>query len=80
MHKNYIEAVLPHALAEGQRLLGDDFIYQQDNARPHIHKNSLSWIKGNFSQFIDQNKWPPNSPDLKVLNYFVWDAIGHNMY
>ncbi|CAF2096163.1 unnamed protein product [Rotaria magnacalcarata] len=41
-HKNYIDIVLPHALAEGQRLLGEDFIYQQDNATPHTHKDSLT--------------------------------------
>ncbi|CAF4957938.1 unnamed protein product, partial [Rotaria socialis] len=63
-HKNYIDIVLPHALAEGQRLLGEDFIYQQDNATPHTHKDSLTWIRNNFSRFIDETKWPPNSPYL----------------
>ncbi|CAF1151578.1 unnamed protein product [Rotaria sordida] len=79
-HSNYIEVVLPHALAEGRHLLGDDFIYQQDNATPHTHKNSLAWIKNKFTRFIDENKWSPNSPDLNILNYYVWDAIGHNMH
>jgi hypothetical protein len=37
-HENYIEAVLPHAQSEGQQLLGDDFIYQQDNACIHIRE------------------------------------------
>ena len=37
-HENYIEIVLPHALAEDRWLLGDDFICQQDNATPHKHK------------------------------------------
>ncbi|CAF4275549.1 unnamed protein product, partial [Rotaria magnacalcarata] len=41
-HKNYIDIVLPHVLTEGQRLLGEDFIYQQDNATPHTHKDSLT--------------------------------------
>ncbi|CAF4405742.1 unnamed protein product [Rotaria magnacalcarata] len=41
-HKNYIDIVLPRALAEGQRLLGEVFIYQQDNAIPHTHKDSLT--------------------------------------
>ncbi|CAM4744288.1 unnamed protein product [Rotaria magnacalcarata] len=79
-HENYIEIVLPHALSEGQRLLGDNFIYQQDNATPHKHKDSIAWIKKNFPRFIDEKKWPPNSPDLNVLDYYVWDAIGHNMH
>jgi hypothetical protein len=41
-HENYIEVVLPHAQAEGQRPLGDDFIYQQGNVIPHTHKKSLA--------------------------------------
>ncbi|CAF4853186.1 unnamed protein product [Rotaria magnacalcarata] len=53
-HENYIEIVLPHALSEGQRLLGDNFIYQQDNATPHKHKDSIAWIKKNFPRFIDE--------------------------
>ncbi|CAM4820023.1 unnamed protein product [Rotaria magnacalcarata] len=79
-HENYIEIVLPHALSEGQRLLGDNFIYRQDNATPHKHKDLIAWIKKNFPRFIDEKKWPPNSPDLNVLDYYVWDAIGHNMH
>ncbi|CAF4646770.1 unnamed protein product [Rotaria magnacalcarata] len=55
-HKSYIDIVLPHALAESQRLLGEDFIYQQDNATPHTHKDSLTWIRNNFSRFIDETK------------------------
>ncbi|CAF4393824.1 unnamed protein product, partial [Rotaria magnacalcarata] len=66
-HKNYVDIVLPHALAEDQRLLGEDFIYQQDNAIPHTHKDSLTWIRNKFSRFIDETKWPPNSPNLSVL-------------
>ncbi|CAF4224181.1 unnamed protein product, partial [Rotaria magnacalcarata] len=66
--------------AEGQRLLGDEFIYQQDNATPHKHKDSIAWIKKNFPRFIDVKNWPPNSPDLNVLDYYMWDAIGHNMH
>lgn len=78
-HENYINVVLPHARVEGERLLGTDFIYQQDNATPHVHRKSLTWCAENFSNFIDNERWPPNSPDLNVLDYYVWDAVTTNM-
>jgi hypothetical protein len=37
-------------------------------------------LKFNDSRFINANKWPPNSPDLNILDYHVWDAISHNMH
>ncbi len=40
-HKNYIEIVLPHAQSECERLLGDDFIFQQDYATLHTQRESL---------------------------------------
>jgi hypothetical protein len=79
-NENYIKVVLPHALSEGRRLLGDDFIYQQDGATPHTHKDSQAWCASSFPRFIDSDTWPPNSPDLNVLDYYVWDAIGNNMH
>ena len=33
LHKNYIENILPRAKYEGARLLDDDFIFQQNNAK-----------------------------------------------
>ncbi|CAF4104980.1 unnamed protein product [Rotaria sordida] len=78
-HKNYIEAILQHAQAEGERLLGDNFIFQQDHATPHTHRETLAWCEENLTFFLDNHRWPPNSLDLNVLNYYVWDAITNNM-
>jgi hypothetical protein len=78
-HKNYIEVVLPHAQSEDKRLLDDDFIFQQDNATPHTHRELLAWCEKNLIQFINKHRWPPNSPDLNVLNYYVWDPITNHM-
>ena len=78
-HINYINIVLPHAHSEGLRLLGDHFIFQQDNAKPHTHHASLQWCEENFADFISFQRWPPNSPDLNALDYHVWNAIATNM-
>jgi hypothetical protein len=37
-YENYIEVVLSHAQSKDKRLLGNEFIYQQDNTTLHTHK------------------------------------------
>jgi hypothetical protein len=78
-HENYIEIVLPYAQPKGERLLGDDFIYQPDNVTFHTHQESLAGYKENFTKFVGNHRWSPNSPDLNVLHYYVWDVIRNNM-
>ena len=39
-HDRYIKEVLPVALKYGNDIFGDDWIFQQDGARPHIHEKS----------------------------------------
>jgi len=41
-HKNYIGVLLPYAQSEGNRLLGKDFIYQQDNVTSYIQQEFLA--------------------------------------
>lgn len=71
MNRNYLEN-LP--LAEYRKCF-----YQHDGApahNAHLVKNFLletfadRWI-GNNGPFL----WPPRSPDLAVLDFFVWGAI-----
>ena len=30
--------------------------------------------------FIEPDNWPPNSPDLNVLDYHVWSALQQKVY
>ena len=46
---------------------------------PHTHKKSQVLCERNFPRIIKYEKWPVNSPDLNVLDYFVWDASGNNI-
>ena len=39
-HDRYIKEVRPVALKYGNDMFGDDWIFQQDDARPHIHEKS----------------------------------------
>ena len=42
-HDRYIKKVLPVALKCGNDMFGDDWTFQQDGARPHIHQKSQEW-------------------------------------
>ncbi|CAM4872860.1 unnamed protein product [Rotaria socialis] len=45
----YINEVLPIALECGNRMLGSDWTYQQNGARPHTHRFTQEWCAENFS-------------------------------
>ncbi|CAM2725078.1 unnamed protein product [Rotaria socialis] len=47
----YINEVLPIALECGNRMLGSDWTYQQNGARPHTHRFTQEWCAENFSDW-----------------------------
>ena len=40
----YIKKVLPVALKYGNQFFGSDWVFQQDGAMPHSHKNDVETI------------------------------------
>ena len=72
--ERYIEEILPVALK-----CGNNWTYQQDGARPHIHSLSQRWCDDHFPTFIPKNRWPPNSPDLCPLDYSLWNEVAAGM-
>ena len=74
-HDRYVKKVLPVALKYGNDMFGDDWIFQQDGAKAHMHEKSQEYCAKNFPSFIDKDYWPPNSSDLNPLDYCVWNEI-----
>ncbi|CAF1949018.1 unnamed protein product [Rotaria magnacalcarata] len=70
-HARYIEEVLPVALKYGNHVFGNDWAFQHDGAKPHIHQLTQQWCHDNFPGFIDKDHWLPNSPDLNPLDYCI---------
>jgi inhibitor of nuclear factor kappa-B kinase subunit alpha len=77
--ERYISDVLPIALKSGNKMLGNNWTYQQDGARPHTHNLSQKWCADHFPDFISKDRWPPNSPDLCPLDYSLWNELAESM-
>ena len=71
----YINEVLPIALECGNKMLGSNWTYQHNSARPHLHHLTEEWCAKPFPNFISKKCWPPNSPDLCPLDYSSWSDL-----
>ena len=54
---------------------GRPYVFQQDGAPAHTSNLVQEWLLKNLDMFWSKNIWPPNSPDLNPLDYFVWGVI-----
>ncbi|CAF1052699.1 unnamed protein product [Didymodactylos carnosus] len=68
-HVKYIERVLPVAKKCGDEMMGNDWIFQQDNAPAHNDSETHQWCRDNLPSFIPRERWPANSPNFNPLDY-----------
>lgn len=58
--------------------------FQQDGATPHTAGKVLDWLRKtfgrNFISFKSDTVWPPHSPDLSPLDFFLWGHLKDNVY
>jgi transposase len=73
--QHYTSQLLPLLTEDCRHLLNDEFVFQQDGAPAHTSKQTQDWLQQNCPEFIGKEEWPPNSPDLNPLDYFVWSAM-----
>jgi transposase len=71
----YMDQLLSKLIEDCRAVLGDHFIFQQDGAPAHTANKTQDWLKQNTPEFIKKDEWPPNSPDLNPLDYFIWSAM-----
>lgn len=67
-----------------------DHHFQQDGAPPHTTRENLTLLRDNFgSKVIARNfpetfkegiAWPPYSPDLSPLDFFLWGYVKDRVY
>lgn len=66
----YLNLLKDVIIPEGNRLIGNDFILQQDNAPIHKAKKVMEHLNNNNIELLE---WPPQSPDLSPIeNVWAW--------
>ena len=54
---------------------GRPLVWQQDSAPVHKSKETQAWLQKECYDFVPFSHWPPSSPDLNPLDYFVWSYV-----
>lgn len=58
--------------------------FQQDGATPHTALRVIAWLEEkfgeNFISFKTNNEWPPHSPDLSPLDFYLWGYLKDRVY
>ena len=54
---------------------GRPWVWQQDLAPAHKSKETQAWLQKECYDFVPFSHWPPSSPDLNPLDYFVWSYV-----
>jgi hypothetical protein len=52
--------------------VGSRYMSQQDDAPAHTSDLVQQYLSENVDTFWPKHLWPPNSPDLNHLDYYVW--------
>ena len=54
---------------------GRPWVWQQDLEPAHKSKETQAWLQKECYDFVPFSNWPPSSPDLNPLDYFVWSYV-----
>ncbi|CAG0901689.1 unnamed protein product, partial [Darwinula stevensoni] len=77
--QNYREELLSEMLPEIEDVM-HDYTFMQDGAPAHTALATIQWLRENCPDFIEPENWPPNSPDLNIVDYFVRSALEEKVY
>ncbi len=54
---------------------------QLDDARPYVLTNTMHFLRKFFNErLISSNLWPPHSPNLSPLDFFLWGYLKNSVY
>ena len=61
---DYQEVLEQYMLNDADSFIGDDFVFQHDNAPIHTACSTRQWLRDNNVTVLE---WPPNSPDANPI-------------
>ena len=67
----YQQVLEEHMLTDAVALIGDDFVFQQDNAPIHTSRSTRQWLRQHDVTLLD---WPPKSPDANPIES-LWHEL-----
>jgi len=62
------------------RVAGDAFVFQQDNATSQLAKDAIKLLQQETPDFIGPDLWPSNSLDMNLVDGKVWGIMQQRVY
>jgi len=62
------------------QISGNEFVFQQDSAHAHHARETIELLRQEMPDFISPEQWPPNSPDLNLVDYKIWVTMQQHVY
>ena len=79
-----LETAIPDLLDDVPLAHVNEIYFQQDGAPAHNSQMARLFLENNFTnQWIGTNgpiRWPPRSPDLSILDFFLWGYLENKIY
>ena len=76
----YREVLEEHYFPDIRAYCGDRWTFQQDGATCHTARSVRDFLENACPQHIEPEAWPPKSPDLNPMDFFVWGELQRLVY
>ena len=73
--QRYVNEILRPVVAPMANRIGQNFVFQDDNARPHRARVATDFLT---QQGIGSLPWPAKSPDMSPIKH-LWDVLGRSV-
>lgn len=79
----FLQNEVENLLDELPLMVSQNLIWQQDGAPPHAVRDVVNFLNYRYNEWIGRNgtmRWPPNSPDITIMDTFLWGHLKNVVY